>query len=64
MSLKLKIKKCNDNIRMHYNNPHDPIGQEKKMVEIKPEKKTHYKDKNYFEVKEEPKKKMKSKSKK
>lgn len=49
---------------MHYNDPHDPIGQEKKMVEIKPEKKTHYKDKNYFEVKEEPKKKMKSKSKK
>ena len=28
---------------------------------IKAEKKTHYKDKNYFEVKEEPKKKKSKK---
>lgn len=35
---------------------------EMKEAVIKPEKKKYYKDKNYFEnVKEEPKKKMKSK---
>ena len=45
----------------HYEDCKDPLKMEECI--IKPEKKKYYKDKNYFEVKEEPSK-MKKKSKK
>jgi len=43
----------------HCDNCKNPLQMEE--PKIKPEKKKYYKDKNYFEVKAEPKKKMKSK---
>lgn len=42
-----------------YNDDKDPLGQQNKILKMKEERKTYYKDKNYFEVSDSKKKVIK-----